>query len=169
MMAGLTAELAALATMSPAQLRAEWGRVYRVSPPGLTSDLLMRGIAYRLQERRHGGLTGPTVRELERLAKGPARGDAAVTVRERQLKPGTRLVRQWRDRTHVVLVTHDGFVFDDRRFVSLSQIAKAITGAHWSGPRFFGVKASAGTTGAAAASAGRRRAAAMEVSHGNVH
>lgn len=159
-MAGLSDEVAALATMSPAQLRAEWRRIYRVSPPGMTPDLLMRGIAYRLQERRHGGLTAATVRELDRRAKDIAAGQESGAMRERQLKPGTRLVRQWGGKTHVVLVTDDGFVFDDRRFVSLSQIAKAITGAHWSGPRFFGVKASQRTTGAAAVSARRVKSAA---------
>lgn len=121
----------------------------------------MRGIAYRLQERRHGGLTAATVRELDRRVKNLAAGQEGGAVQERQLKPGTRLVRQWGDKTHVVLVTDDGFVFDDRHFVSLSQIAKAITGAHWSGPRFFGVKASHGTTGAAAASARRLKSAAL--------
>ena len=156
-MAALNNELAGLATMSPAQLRAEWRRVHRAPPPSVTPDLLMRGIAYRLQERRHGGMTAPAVRQLNRLASELGQGEAVVAVRVRQLKPGTRLVRQWGGRTYVVLVTDDGFIFDDRRFVSLSQIAKAITGAHWSGPRFFGVKASSGTTGAAAMSARRQR------------
>jgi hypothetical protein len=58
---------------------------------------------------------------------------------ERAAKPGTRLVRQWRGRTFHVTVTDDGFVYDDRNYTSLSQIAQAITGTKWSGPRFFGL------------------------------
>ena len=160
-MASLTEELAALTTMSPAQLRAEWRRVYRTPPPRLTPDLLLRGIACRLQERAQGGLPTPIARELDRMATRLLRGDALEPGRENRLKPGTRLLRHWNGKTHSVLVTDDGFVMDDRRFTSLSHVAKAITGAHWSGPRFFGVRATATTTGAAAASAVRRAAASQ--------
>ena len=147
--------------MSPAQLRAEWRRVYRTSPPRLTPDLLVRGIAYRLQERAHGGLPPATARQLDREAKRLLRSDAPAGKPELRLKPGTRLVRSWNGTTYSVLVTDDGFVMGDRNFTSLSHVAEAITGAHWSGPRFFGVKASRGaTTGAAAVSAARRGAAA---------
>ena len=55
------------------------------------------------------------------------------------LRPGTRLVREWNGRTHVVDVSEDGFAFDGKTYRSLSAIAKRITGAHWSGPRFFGL------------------------------
>ena len=160
-MASLTETLAALATMSPAQLRAEWRRVYRTSPPRLTPDLLIRGIAYRLQERAHGGLPPATARQLDREAKRLLRGDAPASKPELRLKPGTRLVRSWNGTTYSVLVTDSGFVMGDRNFTSLSHIAETITGAHWSGPRFFGVKASRATTGAAAVSAARREAAGV--------
>ena len=157
-MADLTDSLAALATMSPAQLRAEWRRVYRVVPPPLTPDLLLRSIAYRLQERVYGGISTATIRAIRRLAEQSARGAGEPAGRIR-VKPGTRLVRNWNGTTYSVLVTGDGFMLGDRWFASLSTVAKAITGAHWSGPRFFGVKAAVTTTGAAAASAGRRAAA----------
>ena len=158
-MVTLSDELAALATLSPAQLRADWRRVYRTPPPRMTPDLLLRGVASRLQERSHGGLSTASARELDRMAKRLLRGDPLEPGRENRLKPGTRLLRHWNGSTHSVLVTEDGFVMDDRRFTSLSQVAKAITGAHWSGPRFFGVKATETTTGAAAASVARRAAA----------
>ena len=87
-------ELAALLTMSPSQLRSEWRRVLRAPPPDLTPDLLRRGLAYRLQERRHGGLTTVLLRDLVRLAARLARGEALPSVSERQLKPGTRLQPQ---------------------------------------------------------------------------
>lgn len=156
----LDCELAALVTMSPAQLRSEWRRVLRAPPPDLTPDLLRRGIAYRLQERRHGGLTTALVRDLDRLAAKLSRGEVLPSASERQLKPGTRLVRQWKHATYLVLVTDDGYVMDNRRFTSLTQIARAITGAHWSGPRFFGLRAKSAVSGAAAASGARALQAA---------
>ena len=154
-MASLANELAALAIMSPAQLRAEWRRVYRLSPPPLTPDLLLRGIAYRLQERVHGSVSSKTVRAIRRLSEQAAQNTSATVARV-NVKPGTRLVRNWNGTTYSVLVTDDGFLLGEQRFGSLSHVAKAITGAHWSGPRFFGVKAAATTTGAAATSAARR-------------
>lgn len=171
-MASLSQELAALATMSPAQLRAEWRRVFRTSPPRLTPDLLVRGIAYRLQERVHGGLPAAMARQLDREAKRLQCSDTAVTKPELQLKAGTRLVRSWNGTTYSVLVTDDGFVMGDRTFKSLTHAAEAITGAHWSGPRFFGVKASPATIGAAAVSsataAARRHAAVIPAASGTV-
>ena len=158
-MVTLSDELAALATLSPAQLRADWRRVYRTPPPRLTPDLLLRRVASRLQERAQDGLPTATARELDQMAKRLLRGDPLEPGRENRLKPGTRLLRHWNGSTHSVLVTDNGFVMDDRRFTSLSQVAKAITGAHWSGPRFFGVKATVTTTGAAAASVARRAGA----------
>jgi hypothetical protein len=144
-MARLADQLAALATMSPAQLRSEWRRVCQTPPPArLTTDLLRRGIAYRLQERVHGGLPGSHARELDRMVKrrladvARARGAGADRA-EPRLRPGTRLVRAWQGRTYHVLVAEHGFVMDDREYPSLSRIAEAITGAHWSGPRFFGI------------------------------
>ena len=155
-MARLANDLAALATMSPVQLRAEWRRVYRRPPPRLTPDLLARGIAYRLQERGGGGLPARIARQLDQIAKRLASGDDATAKPVTRLKPGTRLVRRWNGTTYSVLVTDDAFILGDRSFDSLSQIAEAITGAHWSGPRFFGVKPTPATTGAAARSEMRR-------------
>ena len=150
-MAGLPDDLSALATMSPVQLRAEWRRVYRAAPPPLTPDLLARGIAYRLQEKVYGGVPPKIVRSIRRLAEQALR-NAADPVARIQVKPGTRLIRSWQGTTYSVLVTDDGFMLGERTFGSLSHVAKTITGAHWSGPRFFGVKAARMTTGAAARS-----------------
>ena len=159
-MASLADDLAALATMSPAQLRSEWRRVYRASPPPLTPDLLLRGIAYRLQEKVHGGVPPKIVKSIRRLAEQAARA-AVDPVARVQVKPGTRLVRSWNGTTYSVLVTDEGFMLGERRYASLSHVAKVITGAHWSGPRFFGVKAARTTTGAAGASATRRARGAI--------
>ena len=147
-MVRLSDDLAALATMSPAQLRAEWRRVHKQAAPSLPTDILRRGIAYRLQERVHGSLPSAVSRELERIAARHAKGLVTIGSDLTRLKPGTRLVRSWQGRTYIVMVSDDGFILDDRRFSSLSQVAEAITGAHWSGPRFFGLGRPASADGA---------------------
>ena len=139
-MDSLNGELAALRAMSTAQLQAEWQRVLRQPAPAISPDLLERGIAYELQARRHGRLPASNRRELARLARQLEHSGSVTPVGGTALKPGTRLSRDWHGRTHHVLVTDDGFLFKDRRYRSLSQVAAAITGATWSGPRFFGLK-----------------------------
>jgi hypothetical protein len=138
-MATLEDKLIALATMSPAQLVAEWHRVHKSPAPAITPDLLRRGIAYRLQEQVHGGLKPATKRELERIGAQFGRTDP-VEVASIHIKPGTRLVRDWGGVTHHVLVDEHGFTYRDKRYGSLSEIASTITGTKWSGPRFFGLK-----------------------------
>ena len=146
---GLGDQLVALTTMSSAQLRAEWMRVYKAPAPPLTADLLARGIAWRLQEKSHGGFTSTTVRELRRLKRQlDASGNVSTNVYQGRIKPGTRLVRDWGGVSHHVLVLESGYDYCDRRYASLSQIAQHITGAHWSGPRFFGLKHRRVTPGA---------------------
>ena len=136
-MSALDQHIAALRDLSTAQLRAEWKHVWKEPPPRLGHDLLRRGIAWKLQEQVQGGLPRPVLRELERFARLVERGRPLGP--ERAAKPGTRLVRQWRGRTFHVAVMDDGFLYDDRRYTSLSQIAQVITGTKWSGPRFFGL------------------------------
>ena len=167
-MTSLSQDLAALASMSPVQLRAEWRRVHRANPPPFTAELLLRGIAYRLQERVYGKVSAKTLRSIRQQAAQAAQ--ATETHGSVQVKPGTRLVRHWKGKTYSVLVTDEGFLLGDTYFPSLSQAAEAITGAHWSGPRFFGVKANVTTTGAAAVSAARRQNAQRTgVASGNAH
>jgi hypothetical protein len=130
------------------KLRREWRRLYRCEPPRISRDLLTRGIGYRLQEIQHGGLGKATRRKLKTLAKmfrttGRVAPDPGLS-----LKPGARLVREWHGRTHTVTVNDDGFEYGGMSYPSLTKIARKITGAHWSGPRFFGlVHAGAPTSG----------------------
>lgn len=135
-MSNCVADLDALATMSPAQLRSEWHARFRSPAPAIGTDLLRRALAWKRQARVHGGLPTSTRKMIElariQLEKG-GRVDPSI-----RFKAGTRLVRQWQRKTYHVLVLEDGFEFDGRHFSSLSQIARAITGAHWPGPRFFG-------------------------------
>ena len=135
----IPAELARLADLTIFELRAEWRRLHRAQPPmRLSRDLLMRGITYKLQERPLGGLSKATLRKLEGLnAKTNLDKPLATPV---SLKLGTRLVREWRGVTHSVLVHAEGFEWNGERYGSLSLIAEKITGAHWSGPRFFGLR-----------------------------
>ena len=133
--------IAALEQREIQELRAEWRQLYRAEPPRrLSRDLILRAIAYRIQEQMHGGLGLATKRRLNALAaeleaKGAAHFDAAIV-----LKPGTKLVREWHGRSHTVMVTEDGFEFDGQRYRSLTRVARLITGVHWSGPVFFGLK-----------------------------
>ena len=142
----LDERLRTLATMDIAALRAEWRRLYRVSPPPrLRRDLLTRGIADKWQEVALGGLPGTIRRRLLAMVSGGQdEGDAGRVQPAPRLRPGTRLLRTWRGRTMSVTVLDDGFLFEDRRYTSLTEVAKAITGAHWSGPRFFGLARTGG-------------------------
>jgi hypothetical protein len=138
-MTSLEDELASLAAMSTVQLRVEWKRVMRAHPPQFSPDLLHRALAYEAQERRNGGLSSGCRREIARVARHLDKGAAAPAPNAPSVFPGTRLSRDWHGRTHHVLVLEDGFLFEERRYRSLSQIANAITGTRWSGPRFFGL------------------------------
>ena len=139
-MTRLDARLAALATMSPAQLRGEWLQLYKSAAPPIGPTLLALGIAFRLQEKAFGGLRGVHARELSRLgAKYAKTGDVGADVAA-TFKVGTRLVRDWQGESHHVLICDDGYRYRDDHYRSLSQIARVITGTHWSGPRFFGLK-----------------------------
>ena len=139
--ADLDERLRTLATMDIAALRAEWRRLYRVSPPlRLRRDLLTRGIADKWQDAAMGGLAASVRRRLlAPVSGGQDEGEAGRVQFALRLRPGTRLLRTWRGRTMSVTVLEEGFLFEDRRYASLTEIAKAITGSHWSGPRFFGL------------------------------
>lgn len=138
-MSGFNIDLAGLASLSPAQLRAEWHVQFRTVAPPIGPDLLRRAIAWKRQARVHGGLPTPARKAIE-AALAQLERTGRVEAAALRIKPGTRLVRRWHGKTHHVLVLEDGFEHDGRRYVSLSQIARAITGAHWSGPRFFGLR-----------------------------
>jgi len=138
----LSLELGYLATMRPAELRSRWREVYRNVPPNISPDLIRRGIAYRLQEKALGRLPSHIERELDRLNRKI--GTRAPTPsRSGPIFPGTRFVREWNGKTIAVTATDSGFEWDNDTYRSLSEIARKVTGAHWSGPRFFGLTAKA--------------------------
>ena len=130
-------EIAGLVDRSTPDLRLAWREFHRAGPPlGLSRDLLIRAVAYELQQRAHGGPSLALRRRLQSLAGASEKGavDPGLV-----LKAGTTLVRQWRGHTHTVLVHNDGFEHEGQRYRSLTAIAERITEAHWSGPRFFGL------------------------------
>ena len=138
---GLTKKLAALADLDTVGLRAEWRRLYRSHPPlHIRRDLLVLAIAWKLQEKVHGGLTAAQKRRLAGMAEDLRKNGDLSAGPAIRLKPGLRLVREWRGETHDVLVLEEGFEWNGKRRRSLSAIAREITGTRWSGPRFFGLK-----------------------------
>lgn len=139
-MTRLEKELAGLATMSPVQLRERWAAGGADVAPAIPASLLRRLLAQRLQEKRHGGLPLLVARELERVAATAGSPVVAQPQPKVSLTAGTRLIREWNGQTIAVEVTDAGFVWNDRTWRSLTEIARVVTGAHWSGPRFFGLK-----------------------------
>jgi hypothetical protein len=129
--------LEALRDLSPDELRKEWRRLYRSQPPRLSRDLLVRAIAYRMQELRYGGLSKATSRKLAALVRERVSDDDFGSAGTQRIGSGARLVREWNGRTHTVTVEEEGFTYAGRNYRSLSAIAREITGARWSGPRFF--------------------------------
>ncbi len=123
------------------ELRREWRRHYNSDAPRISRDLLTLGIAYQRQEMTYGGLGKATLRNLQTLAKTLRTTGRVGPSPSLNLKPGARLVREWRGRIHTVTVTEEGFEYSGVSYPSLTIIAKKITGAHWSGPRFFGLLA----------------------------
>jgi hypothetical protein len=136
-------ELDRIRSLDIAELRNEWQRLNHGAPPKLSRELFALALSYQLQEGEQGGLSKSTRRKLQAMTKslqvtgriGPSAGLS--------LKPGARLVREWHGHTHTVTVTEDGFDHEGTSYRSLTTIAKKITGAHWSGPRFFGLPTSA--------------------------
>ena len=116
--------------------------VVKTPPPKSASLVLIRRIlGYELQLRSRVGLDGKTLRAIRRVQK--QLGSCAVTPLKSarpELTTGSQLMREWNGVTHKVVVTDHGFDWHGRHYRSLSAIAKAITGAHWSGPRFFGLR-----------------------------
>lgn len=123
--------------MDRATLIATWDRLFGTPvPKSLSQAFLRRFVAFEVQARRTGGLPKGFVASLQEC-KGNSR---AAIPQSPRLKPGGRLLREWNGITHVVDVTDTGFRWNGETYRSLSSVARAITGARWSGPRFFGLK-----------------------------
>jgi Protein of unknown function (DUF2924) len=134
-------ELCKIAVESKALLRARYVLLFDRDPPGTYGpDLLRRSVAQKMQENAYGGLSKASQRELDRLVSALiAKPDAKLTV-SRRAQSGTVLTRDWKGKSHRVVITADGFSYEDRTFSNLSEIARLITGTRWNGPRFFGLR-----------------------------
>jgi DUF2924 family protein len=136
----LNAEIERLPGLGIGELRARWQALYgRPAPKSFRRNLLARGVAYQMQVEVYGGLSNETKRRLREIALAVRNGDNAPIAAPR-IKPGTRLLRLWQNKTHTVLVAADGYEWEGRVYKSLSAVAKAITGTQWNGYTFFGLK-----------------------------
>ena len=123
------------------ELKEKWRDLYGIEPPGrIHRSLLIPAIAYRLQENVLGALPPSIHRHLMRISEDAALGNQSPDTRTFTPRAGSVFVREWGGVTHQVKVLEDGVLFRSKRYKSLSEVARVITGAHWSGPLFFGLR-----------------------------
>jgi hypothetical protein len=128
-------EVRALEVLDLEGVRAAW-RARHGAPPKLRSvDMLRRLLGWRMQADAYGDLDADLRRRL--------RSTSAPRAVDQRIRPGARLAREWRGRRHDVEAIEGGFLYAGARYRSLSEVARAITGVRWNGPRFFGLRAQA--------------------------
>jgi Protein of unknown function (DUF2924) len=136
--------LSELSTVGRAELLAIWTATFDQPPTALRSsrELLASALAWQLQERKFGGLSGATRRKLRVLARAHQRKTRSPQSlgASANLRPGTVIRKQWRGAEHVVMVLAEGFQHQNKVYGSLSQLAREITGTRWNGPAFFGLR-----------------------------
>jgi hypothetical protein len=137
----ITKRLASLPELSKPTVCELWKQFFKKEPPPeLRTDLMLRIVAHRLQEQEFGGLREANCRRLRQLATTFEDNPNTVGSTRPPVKPGTRLVRQWKEQVHVVEVETEGYAYRGSRYENLSEIARLITGTRWSGPVFFGLR-----------------------------
>ena len=139
----LEATIRELAGLPRPELTERWRQLYRGAPPkGISRRLLTRAVAYGIQVKRTGGLKAAVRHQLRKVADGGS-ARAAANLKSEKVAPGMRLIREWNGSSHVVEAVDGGFLWNGERYGSLSAVAHAITGARWSGPRFFALTSDA--------------------------
>jgi hypothetical protein len=137
----LSTQLASLPKMGKDALSALWRQLFQSPPPEqLRRQLIAWILAYRIQEQSYRGLSSSAGQRLRQMARALEKDPGAEISAAPAFKPGTRLIRQWRDQTHVVTVKERGYEYQGSHYQSLSEVARLITGTRWSGPLFFGLK-----------------------------
>jgi hypothetical protein len=139
----LDVEIARLRDLDIAALRSRWQTVFGRRPPAhLSRHLLFRILAHRLQADRLGDLDDESRRLLDRSGSPENAGQNAANLVRRiaDVRPGTRLSREWNGHMQRVTVLAEGFAWNGKIYSSLSKVAFAITGTRWNGPRFFGLR-----------------------------
>ena len=142
------AQIDELAKLPLASLRERWTQIFGTpAPVAARSDYLIRAIAFHLQVKVEGGIAPSAARRLQKHLRGLSVDSGAAVTRPSKLRPGTRLLREWQGDTHEVTVLEGGYRHLGVTYCSLSEIARLITGARWSGPLFFGLKGNASKGG----------------------
>lgn len=144
-------QIADLQTLSYEELRQQWLTLYGKEPVASNRPYLMKRLAHRIQEMAYGGLSDRAHKLMDDILDCHGFDENGGSLGARRMKRrgkvdapvvGTRLVREWNGRTCEVIVVHGGFDYEGWRYKSLSAIATAITGTHWNGRAFFGLKKS---------------------------
>jgi len=139
--AALEAEIRRLPDLSLSELRDRWKAVFgNPAPPSLRRKFLAQAVAYQMQVEAYGGLSNSTKRRLREIVEALRRGNPDAAGVARTIRPGTQMLRQWRDKTHIVTAVSSGFEWNGHTYKSLSAVAKQITGTNWNGYAFFGIK-----------------------------
>jgi hypothetical protein len=140
----LAQELKDLETRGDDELKNRWRRLYGTNPPQkIHRSLLIAAVAHRIQESALGPLRSSVRRNLMQAANNPATSRPSPHHPSPRPRTGTVLVRDWGGVIHQVTVLEDGIVLRGKRYKSLSEVARVITGSRWSGPLFFGLKSTA--------------------------
>jgi len=135
------ARLDHLPNLNKAHLISLWQQLFKTPPPRqVRRELLIRILAYKIQEQAYGGLSADAQRRLRELARKFATDPDMEIEAPQRIKPGTRLTREWQGKSHHVTVLEQGYSYAGKRYSSLSQIARLITGTRWNGPLFFGLR-----------------------------
>ena len=140
----LAQELKDLETQGDDELKNRWRSLYGTKPPQkIHRSLLIAAVAHRMQENTLGALKSSVRRHLTQASYNPATPRPSPHYPSLRPRVGTVLVRDWGGVTHQAKVLEDGILFRSKRYKSLSEIARVITGSRWSGPLFFGLKPAA--------------------------
>jgi hypothetical protein len=147
--ADIAGQIPQLRGFSRQQLLEVWQKLYKKAAPfGIRREIMVPFLAYKIQENAYGGLKPATRAELRRVAQTLERSRASNALPARsKIRPGTRLLRRWREEMHEVFVTELGYEYRGATYRSLSELARKITDTRWSGPAFFGLNGTNGVRG----------------------
>jgi Protein of unknown function (DUF2924) len=138
-LANSTAELiCSLPTLPKERLLVLWRENFGKPAGSIRAELMLPVLAFRIQEKAYGSLDAGTTGRLREMTGCLAPQSRFHSEARHRFKPGTRLVREWKGTIHEVILTDDGYEHQGKKYKSLSPIACAINGTHWSGPAFFG-------------------------------
>ncbi len=138
-------QIAQIQKLSVEGLREKWMVLFGTEAPAYSRPFLVKRLAYRIQELACGGMSLQTRERIQKIAEDNGLDEAAALPQDQPKKKGvpvagTRLIREWNGQRYEVTVQRDGFEFGGKKYRSLSAITKVITGTHWNGPSFFGLR-----------------------------